>query len=231
MIELTHLEVSRIAARWLLLRRFSNCATWEVGPDPHTLLGYQPPARFDAMGVKSVSSPKRGQGRIDIVEVKVSRADLLADFREKKSLKYFQFGSHVWLTVTENVVRDVLRVDPASVVDPGRGWSWLSDPAWRDAGIRYFDELGWPTVGGLLVVRPGKTRPYVHEWRLAKRHHQFQPTDSLIAKATERIATRYSHRMLDPIREPVESLGGPDVQVIDQLEDASTDEVVRSFFE
>lgn len=225
----THLEVSRLAARWLLLRRFSTCATWEVGPDPRKeRLLSETPSRFDAMGVRSSAQPRGRNGRIDIVEVKVSRADLLADLREKKSHKYFNFGSHVWLMLTQSLADELVSPNPPTDAD---GWRARSVD-WEDRCRSRFAELGWPEAGGLLVIdRDRRGRPRVSELRLARRQSQCQPTDADLAKAVERIAVRYSHRMLDPVDAGDVRLGGQDVVLGEMLPDDSTEEVLHRMFE
>ena len=213
---LTHTEAAKAVAAWLLLKQRYQAATWEVGGPPVVtgtrtrpvpvrnvdgIYGWEDKeeevrrgTQLDAVGVESRPDRKPG---LAIVEVKVSRADLLADLRAGKMLRYRQLDpTKLYLAFTPAVIG----------LNP---YGWPLDEAERPdfehvAGVRRSKiaalvaelESVLPTSWGLLFVRrwsAANGRPEVDVIRAAKR----QPAEALdVAQWVGRVAARYSYQAL-----------------------------------
>lgn len=84
---ITHREGCRAGATWLLRQRWCQIAAWEMaGPEVEAQAGKKG-TQLDAVGWSS-PSPEVKTPRMVVIEVKVSRHDLLADLRASKMLAY-----------------------------------------------------------------------------------------------------------------------------------------------
>ena len=85
---LTHRDLCKIAANWLLAQSWCKLVAWEITYNR----GFA-----DAIGV---SKCIRNNTKIAVCEVKRTRADLLADLRKLKLLKYERGSTHCYLAIT-----------------------------------------------------------------------------------------------------------------------------------
>lgn len=201
---LTHTEAARAVAGWLLLKQRHQAATWEVGGPrvpsgeveerqrlrrlPDGTLGfvgepYQPTRGtvLDAVGVEARPDRKPG---LAIAEVKVSRADLLADLRARKMLGYEHLEpTRLYLAVTPAVVG----LDPF-------GGGWREAQGTREALVSELSTM-LPNAWGILWVRRlsrHNARPEVDVLRRAA--HRGTVPDVVLWLG--RIAGRYSYQAL-----------------------------------
>lgn len=201
---LTHTEAARACASWLLHKQRHQAATWEVGgprvpsgevsmrdrlrplgdgtfgivPEP-----YQPTRGtvLDAVGVEARPDRKPA---LSVVEVKVSRSDLLADLRARKMLGYEYLES----------TRLYLAVTPAVAGLDAFGGGWLEAEKPRKELVEELSTM-LPVAWGILWVR-------------RQSRHNARPTVDLLRRATHRgtapdvvawlgrIASRYSYQAL-----------------------------------
>jgi len=89
-----HRNYCKLAASYMRKQPWCDCVTYEMR--------YGRRGVVDAIGIRSNKtgrSPATAKRRIQAVEVKVSRSDLLQDLRNKKMLKYEKGSSHCVLAI------------------------------------------------------------------------------------------------------------------------------------
>lgn len=214
---LTHVETARAVAGWLLHKQRHQAATWEVG-GPRVQTGEKRTRRVPKRGtdglvdwVEQEEPVLRGtqldavgvEARVDrkpavsIAEVKVSRADLLADLRARKMLGYEQLNpTKLYLAITPWVIG--LNPYGWPVTENGATRDIKSDIEARRAALdKLTDELAavLPSEWGLLFVHRWSLhngRPEVQVIRAAKR----RPVEPDVVGWLGRIAARYSYTAL-----------------------------------
>lgn len=86
---MTHRQLCKTAASWLLKQRSIDLVTWEL-----KYIG----GVYDVVGLST--SPTTQQLRLCAIEVKRTRSDLLKDLRTRKILKYQKRATHCYLAAT-----------------------------------------------------------------------------------------------------------------------------------
>ena len=111
MTEVTHRDLARAAAAYLLEQRWCSVAFWELalpGGGQADAVGISDPSddywrrlydRHIANPARNRHPGKRKPARIHVVEVKRHRSDLLADLRAGKMLQYERSATHCSLLV------------------------------------------------------------------------------------------------------------------------------------
>lgn len=176
----THAAATHLAVSWLLERRhflacreianplgrgiFDAVGVSHPCPETHQLCfteAYNRVLETDRAEGKRFSPPgscppkvKAGQDRYSVVEVKVSRSDLLADLRAGKMVRYATNASHAYLLATEAAL---LLPDGARRPD-------------HDKALDQLTELGLPPTWGVIVATPtGRETAYLNSIRPARR--------------------------------------------------------------
>lgn len=117
--------------------------------------------------------------RIAIVEVKVSRSDLLSDLRAGKLLRYEPQATHVYLAITGEAMLTPYGHTKAHAA------AWLADLAAK----------GLPTHWGVLRI-PGWPHETVHSLRQPGRNpHACDPTPELRTRLAVKAAVSMAYKM------------------------------------
>ncbi len=211
-MSVTHRDLARAAARWMLGSRWCFAVSWELNQwdavgwsDPgrrkrqealadwHRERARDYPKRETAHMEKAREAvqPAKLRNRLSIIEVKVSRSDLLADLRVSKMHGYAEHCSHMYLAGTGAAFAvEALRPAPDRVA----------------ASIANLETLGVPKTWGLLYFPEtdrGLGEPYV--WRYPRRLRDV--TEERLVQLCITSARSFCHRILNP-GSPVELADG-----------------------
>lgn len=121
-MNLSHRDLCILATAWLLKQSWCDIACFEIKYNR----GF-----VDAVGI---SKPRAKKPRVTVIEVKKTRADLLADINSKKYLKYEPGSTHCYLAGT----REALMLHKRSVKEV----------------IADLKNRGFPDHWGILVFGP-----------------------------------------------------------------------------
>lgn len=135
-----------------------------------------------ALTLPDWKAKRKVKPRIAIVEVKVSRSDLLSDLRAGKLLRYEPQATHVYLAITDETM-----LVPWAPWDPQGATSaaWLAD----------LGAKGLPTHWGVLRV-PESHVGAVHSLRQPGRNpHACEPAPELRTSLALKAAVSMAHRM------------------------------------
>lgn len=158
----THRDLCMIMAKYMLKQAWCDIACWEIAYND----GF-----VDAIGL---SSPLAKEERIVAIEVKRTRADLLADINRKKFLKYEQGSTHCYLAATASAL----------------GLNKKKD---KQVVLKDLEERGLPKYWGIIVLPShGWSEPFM--LRPAKRYGKTIPGRQL--ELTIKIAASFAHRIL-----------------------------------
>ena len=169
-IENSHRRLQEIVAIWLLKQSIYDICSWELSWND----GF-----VDAIGL---TSPLKSNGRITAIEVKRTRADLLADLNRKKLLKYEEGATHCYIAATKEALGITKDID-------------------KKKAIEILTSIGLPKYWGILLLPTrGSASPIV--LRTAKQFGKLIPNIQL--ELTVRISQSFAHRILNknsPIEE------------------------------